>query len=298
MIGIGKFIKEMIAALPSEVWTGLGAVAVWALTTLTNRMSNSHARKLLKVQLDHDSEERQRERKAAMKREVLMPALDAGAQSMSLIAMLASPDVNQAKVDDGLMAASQKLVKACAMCSAETWEVIGRLQHALWQLQNDMLYRRLPLLSASAAASYAREQAQVAVEEMERANSEQRQVHGKRGYALSDYEKIGRVLAVSNEYLNAMSAREREAALELLTVQIEMLEALEERYPHLNTLNIDAVLALRMELGFEANDHEIKETRKRLFVEHQKIVDDMLDRLRKLRADLERQLKQGAPGTQ
>lgn len=282
---VGQFVRGVIEAMPDMVWTALGALFVWGLTTLSNRMSNSHARKMLKVQLDHDSTERQRERKATMKREVLLPALDAGAQCMTLVAQLSNPEASQSKIDDGLIVAGQKLGKAAAMCSAETWEILGRLQHAIWELQSDMSFLRVPMLAAHASAVYAREQAQVAVREMEKSNADQRQAHADRGFQSGDTAKADRALAIANVYLAAMTARDREASLQLVAIQIAMLEKLEDQYSRLSDLNLDAILALRFELGFEWDADEIKEARKRLLAEHQRIVGSMLERLKSVHAE-------------
>lgn len=291
MIELGKFFREMIAILPSEVWAALGAVAVWFLTTLTNRMSNSHARKMLKVQLDHDSDERQRERRAAMNREVLLPALDAGSHAMTLVSQLINPEANTNAVNDALVAANQKLVKAAALCSPTTWEAVGRFQNELWQLQADLSFLRRPMMMAHAEGTYASTQSRIAVSEMEKANADQRQAHAQRGYQAEDVAKVDRAFEAAKVFLESMMTRERDASKAFLKSFLAMLDHLEAHYPTLSGLNLEAVAAIREELGIPVDTESRLEVRQRLLEGHQRVVANMRSAYEEWRQQLEEKVE-------
>ncbi|MFY3134561.1 hypothetical protein ACOTF1_26295 [Achromobacter ruhlandii] len=291
MTEFAKFIKEVIAALPSEVWTGLGAVAVWALTTLTNRMSNSHARKMLEIQLDHDSDERQRERRAAMNREVLLPALDAGSHAMTLVSQLIDPEADTNVVNDALVAANQKLIKAAALCSPSTWEAVGRFQNELWQLQADLSFLRRPMMMAHAEGKYAVGQSRIAVAEMEKANADQRHAHAQRGYQAEDVAKVDRAFEAAKLFLESMMVRERDASKAFLKSFLAMLDHLETKYPTLSGLNLEAVAAIRAELGIAVETESRLQVRQRLLEGHQRVVANMRSAYEELHQQLEEKVE-------
>jgi hypothetical protein len=267
MNAFGQFSRELISALPSELWAALGAFAVWALTVLTNRISNSHASQMLRDQLAHDSAERQREREYAIKRQVYLPAIEASAHATSLLAQLCHADIDRHNIEIGLADASTKVAAASAFASEETWLAMMKLQQAMGRLHSDLSANRGPIELEHLNLKYAREQAQIALQEQERANAEQRRAYGERGTNPEDLERATRVMAISRLYFDGMQQRQNETSNRLGQAMHESFKLYLDSLPLIGELSIACIVALRAELGMKTDPALMKESQQAMIAE-------------------------------
>ncbi|WP_313377991.1 hypothetical protein [Achromobacter insolitus] len=259
MTALGEVFKNLIDALPGEVWTALGALTIWGLTTLTNRMSNSHARSMQQDQLVHDSSERQRERTYAIKRQVFLPAIEAGASCMTLIRQLCDAEADNERVSAGFADLNMKMTAASALASDDGWVAISDLQNAMAGLYTDLSMKRGPIELERLKLKYAREQAQIALQEQERANAEQRRAFGERGSNPDDWERAQRSLIISRHYFDSMQRLQAEAGKSLALAVHDAFKLYLDRLPQIGDLSITCLVALRTDLGMKSNEALMRE---------------------------------------
>lgn len=249
MIAVSQFFKNLIATLPGEVWTALGALAVWSLTTLTNRMSNAHAQKLLQAQLEHDSSERQREREHTLKREVYLPALEAGSQAMIILGRFCEPEVEVRVLNSELQAAYGKLAAAASLASVEAWTAVANYQRAVAALQLELAATRGPMNLAQLNLQYVREQASIALREQEALNAELRRSDERIAAQPGELERIQRAFRSATTLFENMQARGVEMERELGAAMVGTFSLLCDRLPDIADLGQTCIVALRAELG-------------------------------------------------
>lgn len=287
MIELSEFLRETIAALPGEVWTGLGAMAVWFLTTLTNRMSNSHARKLLTAQLEHDSIERQREREHMIKREVILPALEAGSQSMTILGRFCQPDADVPTLNSELQVVYRKLAAAGSLASIEAWISVAKFQQALGVLQIELAASRGPMNLAHLNLQYVRKQTSIALREQEDLSAELRRDAVK---IAEPAERAGVEWAFrsAQQLFDDMQAQGEKLERELNMAMLGTFSLLCDRLPNIAEFGQACTVAMRTELGL-ATDVAA------LAAAQQVMMLDMKSVMENLRAKVEAELRDGAP---
>jgi hypothetical protein len=277
------FVKEFIEAFPSTFWTAVGGFLIWLLTTLSNKMSNAHARKMQRDQFKYQADERLRERQYEVRREVILPALEAGNQALALLAELCRADIDPIRVNEGIANAGIKLGAASAMASIDTWTKIGKYQNALSKMQSKLALMRGPIELESLKLKYAREQVNVANRELEAANAEQRKTHGEKGYRAEDVARVNRIFEASMLYFDSMSQRQNEASERLNDAMLQSFQRFREELPALANLALDCVVALRTELEIPSDEAVMFALQAELLAENDKLLGDAADQIRSLR---------------
>lgn len=288
MIALGQFFRELIAALPGEIWTALGALAVWWLTTLTNRMSNSHAQKLLTAQLEHDSSERQREREHTLKREVFLPALEAGSQSMAILGRFCEPDADVRTLNSDLQVAYGKLAAAGSLASVEAWTSVAKFQQALGALQFELAASRGPMNLAQLNLQYVRQQASIALREQEDLNAELRRADVKAGDESADRVRVERAFRSAQILFDDMQTRGAKIERELNVAMLVTFSLLCDRLPSIAEVGLVCIAAMRTELGLPTDVAA-------LAAAQQVMISDTKSAMESLRARVESELGDGVP---
>lgn len=288
MVALGQFIKNLFAALPGEVWTALGALAVWWLTTLTNRMSNAHARKLLTAQLEHDSSERQREREHALKRDVFLPALEAGSQSTVILGRFCEPDVDVRTLNSELQAVYAKLAAAASVASVEAWTSVAKYQQALGSLQLELAASRYPMSLAHLNLQYVRQQASIALREQEELNAELRRSDGKNGAVPAERARVERAFRSAQLVFDNMQARGVSLEKELNAAMLVTFSLFCDRLPGIAESSLSCIAAMRTELGLPTDVAALATAQRAMILESKSAMEA-------LRAKVEAELSDGAP---
>ncbi|MFF7398875.1 hypothetical protein ACFZAI_20655 [Achromobacter sp. NPDC008082] len=279
---LSLLIKEIIDLFPSMFWTAVGGLLVWLLTTLSNRLSNSHSRKMQRAQLAHDSTERERDRQYVVKRDVILPALEAGGHALMLLPELCRADVDPIKLSREIANAIMKMGAASAIGSLETWAVIGRYQLAISTLQSELSLMRGPIEFEYLALKHAREQVNVANRELEAANAEQRKAHGENGYRAEDVMRVERIFEASTLYFSSMNQRQKDAAAKLNAAMLQSFQHFREKMPLLAELSLTCAVALRSELGMKSDVAAMRAVQAELLAENDKLLGAAAERIRSL----------------
>lgn len=290
MIALGQFSRELMAALPGELWTALGALAVWALTTLTARISNSHARKLLTAQLQHDSTERQREREHAIKRDVFLPALKAGSQSTVILGRFCEPDVDVRTLNSELQTVYTKLAAAASLASVEAWTSVAKFQQAIGALQFELAAARGPVNLAHLNLQYVRKQASIALREQEELNAELRRSDGKNGAEPAERARVERAFRAAQTLFEDMQARGATLEKELNAAMLGPFSLLCDRLPSIAESGLACITAMRTELGLPTDVAALVAAQQAMILETKSAMEA-------LRARVEAELSAGAPAS-
>ncbi len=121
---------------PDVIWSGVIAATLALAGVILTVWINS---KNIRCQLEHDAEERERERKASLRREVFLAAVEEFANAQSYLSALPQTDLTdpvQASGTKGFFAASAKLQ---VVCEPETALLVGELVGAFTSLLLRML---------------------------------------------------------------------------------------------------------------------------------------------------------------
>lgn len=275
-------VKEFIDAFPNTFWTAIGGLLIWLLTTLSNKMSNAHARRMQRDQFKHQADERLRDRQYEIKREVMLPALEAGNQALALLAELCRADIDPIKVNEGIANACIKLAAASAMGSIDTWTKIGNYQSAISKVQSELSLMRGPIELENLKLKHTREQVGVANLELEAANAEQRKAHGENGYRDEDVARVNRIFEASMLYFDGMNQRQSEAAKRLNDAMLLSFQRFREELPALADLALSCVIALRDELEISSDEDTMFKLQAELLAQNDKLLGDAADRVRSL----------------
>lgn len=165
------------------VWA---AIIASALTTggvfLTNRHSRKQQQEALKqdslqhiASLAHDAEQRDKERKMSLRREVYLPAADAIYKSQSLLMQLLNLDMSEQEVAPLLSTELTFINKALVVGSDKTIQAVHSVQHELSVTFMDLVFKRLRLINRKhLIASLAKSEDD---QQLEKLHAEQAQEH-------------------------------------------------------------------------------------------------------------------------
>lgn len=279
---VSLFIKEVFDAFPSIFWTAIGGFLVWLLTTLSNKSSNSHAREMQRDLLEYQAAERQRDRQYEVKSQVILPALEAGSQALSLLAELCRADIDPIGINEGIAKAGMKLSMASSMGTMETWTAISRLQNAISQLQSELSLMRGPIELENLNLKYAREQVAIANRELEAVSAEHRRLQGENGYQEADDQRVTRLFASSTRYFKLMSAQQVEAGKKLNEAMLQSFQRFRQELPALATLSLQCIVVLRAELGMPSDEVAMSALQAELLAKNDELLGAAADRVRSM----------------
>lgn len=134
---------EIIARIPTEVWAAIaGAALALGGVLLTNRNN----RQQLVASLEHDSEQRNRERELALKRDIYVPAAEGVNRLVRLIYSMNDLDLSNDQLVLEQKEASTAIARLQVVASNELIQATNVFMHAFNLAYMEMILKRAPLI--------------------------------------------------------------------------------------------------------------------------------------------------------
>jgi hypothetical protein len=154
---------DLLRSIPDVVWAGIIASALTLSGVLLSNRSNT---KRLRIQLQHDAEEKAKERTAALRREACLRAAEELTRANSHLASLPQSDLTKTNAADGLQGFFAAAARLQLVAEPKTALLVNQLASAYGELFLRLMVRIVPLQKARVDISisddlYNRAQAQV-----------------------------------------------------------------------------------------------------------------------------------------
>lgn len=210
---------ELLRSVPEVIWSGIiGSL----LTLLGVMLVNSSNTKRLKLQLAHESEEKARQRRAELRRDVYLEAAEELVKASSYLASLPRADLSKQEVGSPLQGFFAAAAKLQMVSDTTTAALVSDLVSAYGELLLKIFGLVRPIHSARSSANDAAEQ-----------------------YELCQTE-VRRVLAAMTQHNESGSTDA--AAFDRLNRSFEFQHAQSEKYAKERSQHTDQ--AIKLELAF------------------------------------------------
>jgi hypothetical protein len=132
-----------IAGLPATVFDNVVSGVVGSVVTLLGVLfSNWHNRRLKRDEIGHAAAQRDREREMALRRDVFLPAVEAGLVMQSSIGAVANLEMSVATVVERFQASNATLAKVAVVGAQETVTACQQLSAGLGAAFTDLSLQR------------------------------------------------------------------------------------------------------------------------------------------------------------
>lgn len=263
-------IAQLLKAVPAVIWSGLVASFVTLMGVMLSNGSNT---KRLLRQLQHDAEQKQRDRMAALHKEVYLKAAEELARASQYLGRISQIDPAKDNLADGLSELFAACAKAQLIAKPETSRLLGDLIAGYGYLLMRLIRDVMPVHDLNGSIRIASDflarnqaEAQRALDEMKLGN-ESGNMSRERFTALQrSFENASRMAdsfsekrdtlwaqhAIANRNFNVAVFREMRA---IGPVQAQAMAALRSELGLETDMNN---YMKRMEEQWEKMDHEIK----------------------------------------
>lgn len=134
---------ELLKQIPEVVWAALLA----SLLTLSGVvLSNRNSRSQTLAQLDHDSNQRNREREMNLRREVYLQAAEAIARGQNILTRLTDLNLSEQEMGAQFSVDSSTLAKIQIVSTNETVQAVSAFQQELASAYLELILKRVRLL--------------------------------------------------------------------------------------------------------------------------------------------------------
>ena len=140
-----NILTKFLASIPDVVWSGVIASILTLSGVLISNWSNSNR---LRMQLQHDADEKAKERTATFRRDVYLQAAEELTKANSHLASLPQSDLAKINAADGLQGFFAAAAKLQLVAEPKTALLVNQLVATYGELLLRLLARLLPLQKA------------------------------------------------------------------------------------------------------------------------------------------------------
>jgi hypothetical protein len=113
----------LLQAVPAVIWAAVIAAAIAAVTTI---LSNSNARRMLKMQLDHTRDQQEAQRKMQLRRDVYLPAIKAATSAPMILSDILDLEKPISSIQSTMKKISSELAGVHVIASEATLEAVTK----------------------------------------------------------------------------------------------------------------------------------------------------------------------------
>jgi hypothetical protein len=267
---------EIFHSIPDVVWSGIIASVLTLSGVLISNRSNTSR---LRIQLQHDSSEKARERTATLRREVYLLAAEELTKANSHLASLPQADLAKTNAADGLQGFFAAAAKLQLVAEPQTALLVNRLVGAYGELLLRLLERLMPLQKAKSDIAIndqlynkAQSEIQRVLAEMAKFN-ESAQVNdlvfGALQRSCSAYQ------SQANDYAHASQA----AWTEFNTLNVKFLRQLLSDMKLIGDQQIPVLVEIRRDLGLTADLEAMRSQMEEQWARMSSQIDNMISAL-------------------
>jgi hypothetical protein len=236
-----------------------GAVLAGAsLSLLGTWRSNVNSRRQLRMQLDHDALQRDKERWMAMRRDVYLPAAESVMRAQGLLSQLSSPDTDLSVVTQQLQSELATLAKVHVVGRQETVRAVMEFLQALMPAYLDLAKARTDLVVRKQMIATNQTLMDRASEDMQRFIEMMKQHNLAGSVDQAQWSRISEQYKAARDTLQecaanhaALSQQQQVDLIALAERATTLALALSEKIP-------TAILAAREELGLPLDEQEYR----------------------------------------
>lgn len=138
-------LVALVTVIPEAVWSGILAAAIALAGVLIANRSNTSR---LRVQLEHDAAEKQRERASVLRRDVYLRAVEEMAKANNFLGSLPQQDPTKGNLADGLQGFFSTAAKVQLVAEPKTALLVMRLVGQYGELMLRLLAKSQPMHDA------------------------------------------------------------------------------------------------------------------------------------------------------
>ncbi len=273
MIEIADFLKS----IPNVIWSGLIASIITLSGVFLSNISNNRR---LTLQLQHDANERAKERTAILRREVYLLTSEELVKANSHLCSLPQLDVTKVNLADGLQGFFTAAAKLQLVAEPKTSLLVNQLSASYGELVFNLMAALPPLTTAKNDIKinddfYNRSQA-----EINRILMEQRKINESDKPNLTVFEALGRSLEFEQEQSAKFNNSRSEAWQQFNHYNLIFQKNLLTQFKAISSKQIPVLIEIRRDLGLTNDLPIMEEQMKQQWVRMEACFDNLIASLK------------------
>lgn len=266
----GSLVLYLLHHVPDTVWAALIAAGVAFVTTT---LSNRHSRKELRMQLDHNASERDRDRAMALRRDVYLPAIEAVTRTQAALGQVVDLNADVSALSKQMVADFSTIAKVHLIAGEATVRGLLAFQKALMPAYFELLTRRASLDLRRGAIATEQSLFDRALAEHQKLTQMMQQINlANSPDAPAAMERVKAQADIQMKEMKAHAGKEAALHAEQMADHLSVMQRLTELSSGVAELMPETLLSARAELDLPIDP----DLYKRLFVEQQEAVQNTI----------------------
>jgi hypothetical protein len=244
-------VLEFLHRVPDVIWAALIAAGISYFAT---RQTNKNSLRVVTLQLQHDSEERDRERAMALRRDVYLPAAEGIVRAQQLLGQLVNPALELQDIQKEITNALVAISKIHLVGDQATVEAVMAYNRQLLLAYFELLKLRMPITYKDFEAKGYQGMGDRTALETTRTNELMKQFNISGQTDKAAWDRLVQMSEAEQRLMRQQYARAAELRAANLLAQQSMALRASELSAECAALNPDAVLAARRELGLPIDE--------------------------------------------
>lgn len=247
---------EFLKSIPSTIWAVLLGAGLTLIGVLVSNMSNT---KRLKIQLQHDSYEKSKERKSIVRHEVYLLAAEELVKANSYLGSLSQVDVTTTSIGAGLIGFFVSAAKLSMVADQKTARAVNDLVSLYGELIFRLMSKILPMQSIKSEIEIRNEHYNRTQSEIERILSEMRRVNESAEIDNLRFSALQRSFDFQQSEAKRIAEERNQFWQKFNNLNIEYVRALMHEMKEVSELQIPILVGIRKELDLETNEEEYRQ---------------------------------------
>lgn len=269
-----------ISKIPATFW---GVVAGSFFTSLGVWLTNRSAIRRHREQLKHDTKQRRVDREQALRKEIYLAATEATSAGMISVTRFADLDLPNASITTPFTERAPSIAKVHVIATVPTAQAVERLTRELGAAYSRLIVQRVPLVFAKSQLTAIEH----TVEEINKESARWVEMMKQENLAGRDEHRwawIQRNYEFEQKRLKETMEERDRLRPELTQTHLNFLEICTRESFNLQEFTLPALIAIRQELGFAADESEIRRIFEQGRVAQAEILRAMVNEIRELTA--------------
>lgn len=243
-------ILEFIKSVPDVIWSALIASIITLSGVFLSNVSNNNR---LKLQLQHDAEEKMKERTSALRREVYLTTAEELVKASSHLSNLPQIDVTKLNLADGFQGLFCAAARLQIVAEPKTSLLMGQLSAMYGELIFKLMTDLIPMNEAKIDIEIAESHYNQAQTEISRILSEQRKINESSEQDQSKFRTLQRSFKFEREQSDDHSAERNQGCKRFNQYNIIFQKRLLTEMKQISSKQIEVMIEIRQDLGLTSD---------------------------------------------
>lgn len=257
---IVESVKELLSIVPDVVWSGLLASAMTLGGVLMSNRSNTTR---LRIQLTHDATEKAKERTGKLRQDVLLQTAEAFGRANRFLSSLPTADITKINISEEMQGLFTVVAKLQLVAEPSTALVVNELSASYGTALLRLLSATTPLRDSRTAMEIATKFYEKENQEIDRYLSLTTEMIDSGEIDKNKYNLFESRINFHQEQANLHEENRQKAFAKNHSQYLEFIKVLVSELKPISTQYVDALIAIRADLGLPADRKKFDEQMKK-----------------------------------